>query len=129
MKEQDPAKYFWMGAAAVLAGITIDRALRAFSGQSLTKMAYTVREIKNALAGGPAETVVITPPDTNEIPDEALPPSYRRDFVPPKQSAEPYFPPGEVIPLTEEEDAVVEANAIFQQMTEGSAIDVDWQYT
>lgn len=135
MNSQEPAKYFWMGAGAVLAGMVADRLLRSMNVANLSRAAYALREIRHAFGHGAPEPVVLNP-DGAQMDDEDLPPSYRQragGVSAPPPSEDPrldpvYMPSGEVVPLTEEEDAEIEARAIFQQMTTGEAIDVNWQY-
>lgn len=135
MSTQDPAKYFWMGAGAVLAGMAADRLLTHMSLANITRMAYALREIRHAFGGGAPQPVVLNPEGAAHL-DEDLPPSYRQQpgtilEPPPASSVQNppiYMPPGEVVPLSEEEDALVEAQSILSSMTDGPAIDVNWQY-
>lgn len=136
MSNQDPSKYFWMGAGAVLAGMAADRLFSHMSLANLTRMAYAVREIRHAFGGGAPQPVVLNP--NGSVPDdEDLPPSYRQQngivaepppSVASSQISDVYMPPGEVVPLSEEEDALVEAQSILSSLTDGPAIDVNWQY-
>ena len=61
MSDQDPARYFWMGATAVLAGLVADRLLRSLNTTNLSRTALALREFKHLLGGGTPEPVVLNP--------------------------------------------------------------------
>lgn len=118
-----------------------DRLFTHMNLTTLSRLSYTLREIRHALGGPPPQPLILgdavklNPNGTN--PDEEdLPPSYRQQIgtvsePPPAasvQNPDVYMPPGEVVPLSEEEDAMVEAQSILSSLTDGPVIDVNWQY-
>lgn len=124
-----------MGAGAVIAGIAADRLFSHMNLATLSRVAYAVREIRHAFGSGTPQPVALNP-NGAVLDEEDLPPSYRQQAgsvsEPPPAAPVPiapvYMPPGEVTPLTEEEDALVEAQSILSSMTDGPAIDLNWQY-
>lgn len=126
-QENSTLKAFMMGAGAALAGVALDRLFRTLSAESIRQVAWAVADAHRMVTGKPQEKVAVrldAVPEEGYALEDTLPPpaSNSRSIFRAGAPSPPYVPPNGVIPVTEDEATLLEAQAIMARIEQGEDV-------